>query len=112
MTTYKPFSIIVIPYPFTDSSHIKKRPALVLSSELHQKYTGHITLMMITSAKHSHWYGDYRITDLKSTGLQADSIVRQKIFTLDIRLVIDDLGKLATKDKKAVMKHIHQHLPL
>lgn len=35
MKTYKPFSVIVVPFPFTDSHHVKKRPAIVLSSEEH-----------------------------------------------------------------------------
>jgi hypothetical protein len=28
---YKPFTIIVVPFPFTDSPETKKRPALVIA---------------------------------------------------------------------------------
>lgn len=110
METYKPFSIVVVPFPFTDSASVKRRPAVVLSSEDHQKHTKNITLLMITSAKHSEWYDDYKIIDLDAAGLSADSIVRQKIFTLDIRLIFNCIGKLAVKDKEAVIKCTHRHL--
>lgn len=107
---YKPFSVVVVPFPFTDTIGVKKRPALVLSSEEYQKQTKHITLLMITSAKHSDWHGDYPITNLDSAGLKSDSIVRQKIFTLDNRLILDCIGKLSLKDRTAVSKNTQRHL--
>lgn len=107
--TYEPFSVVVVPFPFTDSADIKKRPALVISSKAYQQKTKHITLLMITSAKHSQWYGDHPIIDLDSAGLRAQSIIRQKIFTLDIRLIIESIGKLKTKDKDAVSKTTRYH---
>ncbi len=67
--TYKPFSIVVVPFPFTDQEHTKKRPALVLSSAEHQEHTQHITLLMITSAKNSAWPSDHLISSLEGTGL-------------------------------------------
>jgi mRNA interferase MazF len=110
MVIYKPFSVVIVPFPFTDSVSNKKRPAVVLSSVEYQKHTEHITLMMITSAKNSRWYWDYKIIDLKKTGLAAESIVRQKIFTLDARLIIDCIGTLSAKDKEAVIKQTQRHL--
>lgn len=105
---YKPFSIVVVPFPFTDANAQKKRPAIVISSELFQKHNQHISLMMVTTAKNSEWFGDYEIQDLKPTGLTVNSIIRQKIFTIDSRLVLKLIGKLATNDIKAVQKAFHQ----
>lgn len=95
---YKPFSIVVVPFPFTDSSKKKKRPALVISTEKYQKESGHAIMMMITSAKHSKWYGDHLIQDLKSTKLPVESYVRQKLFTLDLRIIEKSLGMLPKGD--------------
>jgi len=73
---YDPYSVVVVPFPFTDKPIEKKRPALILSSRKHQEQTLHATMLMITSAKHSSWPSDYIITNLKTTGLKAPSLVR------------------------------------
>jgi len=101
---YKPFSVVVVPFPFTESANIKKRPAIVLSSEEFQKASKHISLLMITSAKHSTWLGDNEIINLKEAGLNTPSIMRQKIFTLDNRLILNGIGKLSLKDKQSLIK--------
>ncbi len=107
--TYNPFSVIVVPFPFTDKGNVKRRPALVLSSLEHQKQTAHITLLMITSAKHSAWPSDYSISHLKDTGLTSPSIVRQKIFTIDSKLVIKHIGKLSAADHREILKRLKLH---
>lgn len=108
--TYKPYSVVVVPFPFVDSIQAKNRPAAVLSSEDFQVKTNHIVLLMITSAKHQVWYGDHEIINLKSAGLTRESIVRQKIFTLDMRLIKKSVGHLSAKDRTAVTRIIRQHL--
>ncbi len=110
--TYEPFSIIVVPFPFTDKDYTKKRPALVMSSLEHQEQTNHISLLMITSAKNSAWTSDYVINILEGTGINAQSIIRQKLFTIDSRLVIKSIGKLSPIDKVEVLKKVHNHLSI
>lgn len=109
---YPSYSVVVVPFPFTDKNHQKKRPALVLSSIQHQKHTGHISLLMITSAKNSSWHSDHEIKDLESTGLRAASVIRQKIFTIDSRLVMQCIGKLSKHDRGIVEKLTRKHLTL
>lgn len=99
---YEPFSIVAVPFPFTDKAKSKKRPALVISTEKFQKETGHASLLMITTAEHSEWFGDFLITDLEKTGLPVESFVRQKIFTIDLRLIEKSIGRLSKKDMDAV----------
>lgn len=102
----------MVPFPFTDRHQTKKRPALVLSSTEHQRENEHATLAMITTASHTAWHGDHKIRDLESTGLKAESIVRQKIFTLDIRLIDRTIGSLGNPDRRAVNKKLNEHLEL
>lgn len=109
MLTYEPFSIVIVPFPFTDKHQVKRRPALVLSSKDFQKDTGHVTLLMITSAKHSAWKNDYLLVDLNSAGLESSSIVRQKIFTIDSSLILGAKGKLAIQDENAIKKILRMH---
>ena len=108
--TYDPLSIVIVPFPFTDKLQTKRRPALVLSHKLHQQKTNHITLLMITSAINSDWDSDHEIQDLTPTGLTSASIVRQKIFTIDSRLILERLGNLSDHDEAAVKKCLAMHL--
>ena len=97
--TFRQFEVVKVPFPFTDRTAIKTRPALILSNEkLFNLKVGHSLLAMITSAKNSVWPLDINIIDLKIAGLPAASIVRMKLFTLDHRLIIDTLGKLSHQD--------------
>jgi len=108
--TYKPYTIVSVPFPFTDSAQTKKRPAVVISSEHHQKETSYVTLLMVTTAKHSHWYDDHAIIDLSSAGLNIPSIIRQKIFTIDARLIAKKIGALAIEDQKKLSYLLQQHI--
>ena len=110
--TFKLYSVIAVPFPFTDSKDFKKRPALVISTEKEQRATNHVTLMMITSAKHSKWDNDYFISDLEAAGLQSSSYIRCKIFTLDLRLVIKQVGLLTMKDQQQIQALLKKHLKL
>jgi mRNA interferase MazF len=93
----RPFSIIVVPFPFVDKAAAKKRPALVLSTESFNRQ-GHTVMAMITTKGHLPWPGDFIIGNLPSAGLEVPCIVRPKFFTLDNRLILRQLGTLAAKD--------------
>lgn len=103
---YELFSVVLVPFPFTDGLNQKRRPALVLSSYDFQQKNAHVTLAMITTARHSSWLGDHQIYDLKAAGLPVESMVRQKIFTLDSRLVEKQLGRLSKEDEEQVKSRI------
>ncbi len=97
------FSVVTVPFPFTDRATAKHRPALVLSSEgVFNNVIGHSVMAMITSAKNSAWPLDVEIKDLKKAGLPSSSIVRMKLFTIDHRLVLSTLGHLSTIDVASV----------
>ena len=107
--TYKQFDVVVVPFPFTDRTATKKRPALIISDATRfNKSIRKSVMAMITTASHSSWVLDVAITDLKSAGLKTDSIVRMKLFTLDDALVIKKIGKLATEDRDRIQKSLQQ----
>ena len=99
---YKPRSLIVLPFPFTDRLATKKRPALVIQQEIFQADHGHLIVLMITTAKRTQWLTDVEIVNWQSSGLPAPSVVRQKLFTLEEGLVIKQLGYLSEQDWNAV----------
>jgi mRNA interferase MazF len=102
MPTYKPFDVVVVPFPFTDRTATKKRPALVLSCELFNSGIGHSVMAMITTASHSAWPLDAGITNLEDAGLKSPSTIRMKLFTINHALVQKHLGRLSIQDQKAV----------
>jgi len=109
--TYQRHEIVKVPFPFTDQHSAKVRPALVLSDSANfNGIIGHSVLAMITSAKHSAWPLDVPIIDLGATGLSAPSIVRMKLFTLDHRLILARLGKLADVDRANIEHALHRLL--
>ena len=110
--TFKPFDVLVVPFPFTDSATMKRRPALVLSAEQFQDRAGHLVCAMITSRENRGWPLDVELTDLKSAGLPHASVVRMKLFTLDERFVLSKAGRLAEFDRRAVQRSLRLLLPL
>ena len=108
---YKPFEIVVVPFPFTDRKADKRRPALILSDAIKfNKPSVHVVLAMITSQKNPDWPLDTAITGIRRTGLTAPSKVRMKLFTLDSRLIIKKIGTLIESDQMAVKKALQSML--
>lgn len=101
-TTYEPFTVVDIPFPFIDSGRSKRRAALVLSSSEAQRGCEAVVLAMVTSAERSFWNTDVPLRDWKQAGLRKPSILRWKLFTLESCLVIGTRASLSAYDRQAV----------
>ncbi|EHQ53694.1 hypothetical protein ECTPHS_13572 [Ectothiorhodospira sp. PHS-1] len=111
--TFERWQVVRVPFPFTDRTATKNRPALVLSSATtFNGPAGHGVLAMITSAKNPSWPLDCPIEDLAAAGLPAPSVVRCKLFTLDARLIRGELGQLSAADADRVRKTLSLLLEL
>ena len=110
---YKPFDVVVVPFPFTDLKVDKRRPALVLSDDKNfNNPSGNCVLAMITSQNNPDWPLDTPIRTIRKAGLKAPSKVRMKLFTLDNRLIIKKIGGLSGKDRKKIIKALQNLLHL
>lgn len=106
---FERFTVVRVPFPFTDRNATKNRPALVLSAaNCFNTPSGHSVMAMITSADNTPWPLDCAVGDLEAAGLPAPSVVRFKLFTLDHRLVRGALGALAPGDVNAVAERLQQ----
>lgn len=105
MAIYKQFEVVIVPFPFTDSSKTKRRPALVISDR--QEFSvDKSVLAMITTKNHSPWSLDAEINDMDTTGLNVPSIVRFKLFTLDNTLIVKKIGNLSEYDRTVFQSRI------
>ncbi|MCY3624877.1 MAG: type II toxin-antitoxin system PemK/MazF family toxin [Candidatus Dadabacteria bacterium] len=108
--TFKPHDIVVVSFPFTDSSVKKRRPALVISSEEFNENHDQLILAMVTTAKRSSWQSDIKLKDPADANLAVPSVVRLKLFTLEKSMIIRRLGCLSKKDKNSVDVSLKQHI--
>ena len=104
------YSLVRVPFPFSDRSAQKRRPALVLSKPDFQQASGHLLLAMVTSAQQSQWPLDWPIDDLTVAGLNHPCLVRLKLFTLDERLILGGLGSLSGPDRHGVRERLQRLL--
>ena len=109
--TCEPGDVVVVPFPFVERAGVRRRPALVLSTRSFND-AGHAVLAMITTSSHAPWPGDLMITDLHAAGLRVECRVRLKLFTLDNRLIVRRIGRLASADLGAVSASLARHLML
>ncbi len=87
-----------VPFPFTDRSAAKKRPALVISTRPFNAAAGHTIMAMITKRDQSVWPQDYDVREWAEAGLKFPSWVRMKFFTIENSLIVDTLGIFQPSD--------------
>ena len=90
--TCEAWSVVVVPFPFTESPEGKFRPAVVLSTQKFNR-CGMSIMAMVTSARHARMPGDLELKP-GTAGLPKESLIRMKLFTLDNRLIKTKLGDL------------------
>ena len=99
MITYSFGDILLVPFPFTDQTSIKKRPTVVISSDKYNSQKPDLIITAITSQFNtSISFGEMIIVDWKSAGLLKPSVIKPVITTIEKSLIIKKLGKLKEKD--------------
>ncbi len=96
--TYKPWEIVLLPFPFTDLSSAKKRPAIVLSSSLYNLEQDVVVLFLTSNLIASPKIGDYKLKEWKTSNLPKPSMVRMKFATIDKDYIIKKIGEVEAKD--------------
>ena len=104
------FSIVNVPFPFTNLVEFKKRKALVLSNREFNTKNECTVLAMITSAERSSWAGDVTIDQWKEVGLRKPCLVRLKLFTIENSFLLEKIGELQTNDRLVFQKQFESYL--
>ena len=98
-TIYSFGDVILVPFPFTDQTATKKRPAVVVSSAEYNKARPDLILMAVTG--HLSEYpriGEVVVSDWKAAGLLKASTIKPILTTIEKTLVIRSLGQLGHQD--------------
>lgn len=93
-----PFTVVVVPFPYSDRLAEKRRPALVVSNARLERDSGLVWVAMITSVP-SSGFGDMQISDQNAAGLPVRSFLRcGKLATIEPSRIIRPAGMLSAED--------------
>ncbi len=91
--------VILVPFPFTDQSTTKQRPAVVISSSSYNAQRLDLILLAVTSqVRASLSFGEALVADWQAAKLIKPSVFKPLITTMEQSLVIKRLGKLSAND--------------
>ena len=98
-TGYSFGDVVLVPFPFTDQTGIKRRPAVIVSSAEYQTQRRDLVIMAVTSQIRSRQaFGEFTIAEWKKAGLVAPSAVKPVLTTIEKRLVLKKLGQFQPAD--------------
>lgn len=96
--------IVVVPFPFSDLTNSKRRPALVITDFIGDD----LMLCQITSKNSKDTYSiEINNSDFENGSLNQDSNIRpNKIFTADSHIVLYKIGNLKVSKSEEVINKI------
>jgi mRNA interferase MazF len=94
--------IVLIPFPFTDLSGVKNRPALVLIDD-----TSDVTVCFLTTQIKYQSELDIKLEPSTINGLKRTSVIRlNKMATINKDLVLGRLGSMTNAEMKVLNSHL------
>lgn len=103
MTRFEFGDVVLVPFPFTDQSTTKKRPAVIISSHAYNTGRPDLIIMAVTSQiKSTAILGEVIVQDWQAAGLLKPSAIKPVIATLEMSLVIRTMGRLMDHDQQAL----------
>ena len=99
--------IVLLPFPFTNLTTTKRRPALVLLERPNDVVVAFISSIIPKSIEDHHVFLDKNHKLFSTTGLKVNSTIHlDKIATIDKKLIIGELGQISDDIKYEVTKRI------
>jgi mRNA interferase MazF len=97
--------VVLVPFPFTDQSGTKKRPAVVVSIVDYSTNRRDIVIMAITSQVRSPLgYGEAMVDDWRGAGLIKASVLKPVFSTIEQGLVMRVIGHLSAADLQTLQR--------
>ena len=103
MTTCSRWDIVLVPFPFTDLTSVKRRPALIVSPDTSNRSCPDLVIAFLTSQIYATPRpGDYRLQAWQEAGLPKPTMLRLKFATVAHSAVLRTLGRVAGTDRLAI----------
>jgi mRNA interferase MazF len=105
MTVFEVGDVVTVEFPYSDLQGRKRRPGLVLAAD-----ESDVLLARITT-RSPRDPGDVLLENWPAVGLPKPSTIRlTKLVTVDKRLVLRRVGRLAPQDRTAVLQALNAWL--
>ena len=102
MTDFERGDVVLVGFVFLDESGVKRRPAVIVSSEAYNKGRGEAIIAAITSNVDRVLLGDHLITDWRGAGLLFPSVTTCILRTVKRGMVVGRLGSMPSSDMAAI----------
>jgi len=112
MTRYKPGDVVLVDVMFSNGSGVKKRPALVISSNKYHESRQEVIIAAITSNIRRILCGDSEVKKWKEAGLLFPSVVTGIIQTITAGMIDRKLGVLSETDLQNTRKNLNKALKI
>ena len=97
--------ILLVPFPFTDQTSVKQRPAVVVSTPAYHSDRPDLIILAVTSqVRPRAKVGEAAVVEWKEAGLIKPSVLKPLIATIERGLVKRKLGRLAEEDRDALRR--------
>lgn len=104
-TNFEFGDVLLVPFPFSNQTASKQRPAVVVSSVAYNRERLDLVILAITSQiRPTLGLGEALIADWKQAGLIKASVLKPVLTTIEKGLVIKQLGRLAAADQEILRK--------
>lgn len=101
--TYAFGEVVLVPFPFTNQSGLKKRPAVVVSSNGYNANRRDLIIMAITSqVRQPPGFGEALVADWQAAGLIKPSVLKPVFSTIEQGLVVRTMGTLSANDLRTL----------
>ncbi len=101
--------VVLVPFPFTDQSGAKKRPAVIVSGSGYNANRRDLVIMAITGQVRTPLgFGEAHVADWQPAGLIKPSVFKPVFTTIEQGLVVRALGALSANDLRALRETIAQ----
>jgi mRNA interferase MazF len=112
MTEYSRGDVVLVSFVFADETGIKRRPAVIISSNIYHQQRQEAIISAITSRVDRILVGDYLISDWREVGLLFPSVATGIIRTIKQGMIAQKLGAMPQPDMEAMDSKLRVALAL